>query len=79
MRPLGGRQASEEKVFFFEKKKQKTFEISFRCVVFPAGMGAAPKEQKFFGSFFQKRTASFLHVDAPRPLQRRNPPRATAG
>jgi hypothetical protein len=43
--------AEKEKVFFFEKKKQKTF----ICAVadWPA---AHAKEQKFFGSFFQKRT-----------------------
>jgi hypothetical protein len=44
------------KRFFFEKKNQKTFG--------PAGCGngdaKAPNEQKFFGSFFQKRTSSFL-------------------
>jgi hypothetical protein len=42
------------KQFFFEKKNQKTF-------TFSAGRdrrGAETKEQKFFGSFFQKRTAS---------------------
>jgi hypothetical protein len=41
------------KYFFFEKKKQKTF---VRSVKRPA----RPKRQKFFGSFFQKRTASLL-------------------
>jgi hypothetical protein len=44
------------RVFFFEKKKQKTFD--------PFGFGlpgkARPSSQKFFGSFFQKRTAFFL-------------------
>jgi hypothetical protein len=43
-------------MFFFEKKNQKTFT--------PFGCPPAPmrwhREQKFFGSFFQKRTASFL-------------------
>jgi hypothetical protein len=40
----------ERKYFFFEKKKQKTFD----CLV------SYLNNQKFFGSFFQKRTASFL-------------------
>jgi hypothetical protein len=43
-----------EKHFFFEKKKQKTFVSGgvrhLRC--------KRPQEQKFFGSFFQKRTSS---------------------
>jgi hypothetical protein len=40
------------KRFFFEKKKQKTF-------VYLGALARAcqrPQEQKFFGSFFQKRT-----------------------
>jgi len=36
----------QKKVFFFEKKKQKTF-MSWEKV--------RDSEQKFFGSFFQKR------------------------
>jgi predicted dienelactone hydrolase len=40
------------KAFFSEEKKQKTFE-SFRCAPLNA---RAPRKQKFFGSFFQKRT-----------------------
>jgi hypothetical protein len=45
------RQAKGRKAFFFEKKKQKTFD----------SWGArahkrAARMQKFFGSFFQKRT-----------------------
>ena len=43
------------KAFFFEKKKQKTF-IRSPAVAPPA----QPNVQKFFGSFFQKRTAFFL-------------------
>jgi hypothetical protein len=39
--------------FFFEKKKQKTFvPLGMRC---PTGYA---NTQKFFGAFFQKRTAS---------------------
>jgi hypothetical protein len=41
------------KDFFFEKKKQKTF-----IRLLPAGHTPQPHLQKFFGSFFQKRTAS---------------------
>jgi hypothetical protein len=43
------------KVFFSEEKKQKTFGRLSRPA--PA---AYPNVQKFFGSFFQKRTAFFL-------------------
>jgi hypothetical protein len=40
------------KAFFFVKKKQKTFD---RAVADLSGDGATA-DQKFFGSFFQKRT-----------------------
>jgi len=40
------------KDFFFEKKKQKTF-ARFSS---PAGSRGEANRQKFFGSFFQKRT-----------------------
>jgi hypothetical protein len=50
--------AQERKYFFFEKKKQKTFA--------PLVEAGATKVrivgQKFFGSFFQKRTAFFEDV-----------------
>jgi hypothetical protein len=55
----GGRSVGFEgrKVFFFEKKKQKTFA---RGHPWPKPQWATyAKEQKFFGSFFQKRTTSF--------------------
>jgi len=42
------------KHFFFEKKKQKTFALLADAV---DQTGAYRREQKFFGSFFQKRTA----------------------
>jgi hypothetical protein len=59
----GGRPASraeESKRFFFVKKKQKTL----ACLL-PARSrtAASSKKQKFFGSFFQKRT-SFLRLGA---------------
>jgi hypothetical protein len=41
------------KYFFFEKKKQKTFAPLGHAVKSMANRN----EQKFFGSFFQKRTA----------------------
>jgi hypothetical protein len=44
----------QRKHFFFEKKKQKTF--IFRRV---PSINARLKKQKFFGSFFQKRTFFF--------------------
>jgi hypothetical protein len=46
------------KQFFFEKKNQKTFALG--DALHPRGP-RQPTEQKFFGSFFQKRTASFLN------------------
>jgi hypothetical protein len=47
---------SSRKQFFFEKKNQKTLAL----LVDAAGtIDTYRKEQKFFGSFFQKRTASF--------------------
>jgi hypothetical protein len=49
----GGGEVSKD--FFFEKKKQKTFDYCSHV----SRTGAAPNEQKFFGSFFQKRTAYF--------------------
>jgi uncharacterized lipoprotein YmbA len=44
------------KVFFSEEKKQKTFILR----PWPGCIRAMAGEQKFFGSFFQKRTAFFL-------------------
>jgi hypothetical protein len=43
-------------MFFFEKKNQKTFD----CAVADLSSERATAEQKFFGSFFQKRRPSFL-------------------
>jgi len=50
------------KYFFFEKKKQKTFDFGFRQRGQMDGIGAARNRKKFFGSFFQKRTA-FLALE----------------
>ena len=51
---FGGAGGQERKVFFSVEKKQKTFECwRARCG------NARAQLQKFFGSFFQKRTASF--------------------
>jgi anti-sigma regulatory factor (Ser/Thr protein kinase) len=56
--PASGRLAlaPRRKHFFFEKKKQKTFEY------FSFGLSgeAEAQKQKFFGSFFQKRTSFLL-------------------
>jgi hypothetical protein len=49
------------KDFFFEKKKQKTFDCL--ASAFPERLG--PDSQKFFGSFFQKTTASFQVARLP--------------
>jgi hypothetical protein len=51
---LAEAKAGGGKAFFFGKKKQKTFELL--AAVFPVRL--SPDLQKFFGSFFQKRTAS---------------------
>jgi len=51
---------SKGKAFFFEKKKQKTFDTSPLPAIRHADDGTYFNDQKFFGSFFQKRTASFL-------------------
>jgi len=47
----------EDKMFFFEKKNQKTF----ICLAWGHWRTRAsePKEQKFFASFFQKRSLPF--------------------
>jgi hypothetical protein len=42
----------QRKAFFFEKKNQKTF-----ARLHPTVATAQPNEQKFFASFFQKRSA----------------------
>jgi hypothetical protein len=47
----------QERMFFFEKKNQKTFiSCPHNRHVHRAAPAAPAKEQKFFGSFFQKRT-----------------------
>jgi hypothetical protein len=57
----------EESMFFFEKKNQKTFALwhPSHASTWPA----AAKEQKFFGSVFQKITPFFVfvarHVSCP--------------
>jgi hypothetical protein len=45
---------------FLKKKKQKTFTNCGQQAVQMGQPGAVPNRQKFFGSFFQKRTAFFL-------------------
>jgi hypothetical protein len=54
---VGGK---ESKLFFFEKKNQKTFATLAQSRI-PQPVPASERHlQKFFGSFFQKRTPSFL-------------------
>jgi hypothetical protein len=53
----GGEGWVRKELFFFEKKNQKTFAIQSEF----AGALAELRE-KFFGSFFQKRTPSFRRV-----------------
>jgi hypothetical protein len=47
-----------KEVFFFEKKNQKTF-ASAAGIGSPSGRDASRNGQKFFGSFFQKRTLPY--------------------
>jgi hypothetical protein len=54
---LHGGTKKKGKVFFFEKKKQKTFTSSGA----PRGQ-VRDSDQKFFGSFFQKRTVFLLSL-----------------
>jgi hypothetical protein len=49
------------KQFFFEKKNQKTFISFVRPSGSPGSRHAEGNSQKFFGSFFQKRTACLPH------------------
>jgi len=50
-----GREGKKE-IFFFEKKNQKTFVCLDGCETRQTCPSASHNEQKFFGSFFQKRT-----------------------
>jgi hypothetical protein len=57
-------QEKGRKTFFFEKKNQKTFPLGARTsagVACEARRGEAARRarEKFFGSFFQKRTSFF--------------------
>jgi hypothetical protein len=49
-------ESSKERMFFFEKKKQKTFD---RCR--ELNLSIDLKKQKFFASFFQKSCLLFLN------------------
>jgi len=57
-RPQG--KAGRRKVFFFEKKKQKTFATCGRRTFPVVTFDATRQEQKLFASFFQKRRSFFL-------------------
>jgi hypothetical protein len=52
----------KQAVLFVNKKQQKNFDVFDVPPLVPHGREA---EQKFFGSFFQKRTASFLSGKHP--------------
>jgi hypothetical protein len=58
----GGLRQEKGSMFFFGKKNQKTFIPCARRGCSLVAAKAAAKEQKFFGSFFQKRTAAFLKI-----------------
>jgi hypothetical protein len=58
------RKEGEGKHFFFEKKKQKTFIHYGQHRRRPFGPKAARNGQKFFASFFQKRSACLLFSKA---------------
>jgi hypothetical protein len=51
------------KQFFFSKKNQKTFTTSVRIMAQSLKPDSDLYEQKFFGSFFQKRTAFFANPE----------------
>jgi hypothetical protein len=55
------RLGSAVRMFFFEKKNQKTFATLVGSLAQARGFDSNRQLQKFFGSFFQKRT-SFLPV-----------------
>jgi hypothetical protein len=59
-----GRGERKGRMFFFEKKNQKTFSNGGRSLAPAAGSDSGRNLQKFFGSFFQKRTTSFLSPPA---------------
>jgi hypothetical protein len=67
MREWRNCKAAGRKVFFFEKKNQKTFAYWLRRLAPAAGISSDLKWQRFFGSFFQNRTSSFLLFSPPRP------------
>jgi hypothetical protein len=51
-------------LFFFEKKEPKNFCLIPATPNFPLDGGAVGNLQKFFGSFFQKRTCFLRYVRA---------------
>jgi hypothetical protein len=57
--------ARARKLFFFEKKNQKTFTNCIQQARQRGQSGAALNRQKFFASFFQKRSAFFCRNSTP--------------
>jgi hypothetical protein len=56
-------------VFFFEKKNKKTFACCGRHRISAFGFGAAGNLQKFFASFFQKRSPFLLRQPSAAPAK----------
>jgi hypothetical protein len=56
--PGDGGAVVQGRMFFFEKNNQKTFAPCGRSRIVPRVPDSASNLQKFFGSFFQKRTTS---------------------
>jgi hypothetical protein len=70
----GGAAKKEGRMFFFEKKNQKTFVY---CGALHRGTGRSDQEQKFFGSFFQKRTPCLCFLSrliGPQVRRQNKPP-----
>jgi hypothetical protein len=51
---------AKESTSFLKKRSKKLLSVWLR----PLRIGPGPNSQKFFGSFFQKRTAFFLYPSA---------------
>jgi hypothetical protein len=62
------RQSSQgkEAALFFEKRTKKLLSVRFRAVPRRPRLVIRAQEQKFFGSFFQKRTRLPSLFDCPR-------------
>jgi hypothetical protein len=61
-----GERAGSKEVFCFEKKNQKTFAPGFRAPARSPRLVVKAPAQKFFGSFFQRRTLPYSFLE-PQP------------